>query len=86
MRSASPKPNKHWQEFTGKHQDPTMKLDTTCDDTPERLYIDIPERNMSVCIALTDEGIVVDVFAAEVRDEAIATCYAFTTDTVSGDN
>lgn len=41
-----------------------------------QLYIDIPSRTCSVEIHLTDDGIIVNVWPAQVADEPVATCWA----------
>jgi len=39
------------------------------------LYVDIPGCG-TVAINVTDEGIIVDIFSADVADESVATCGA----------
>lgn len=58
----------------------------TIDDTdaPERLYVDVPDRFMTVAIKKTDEGVVVDIFSLAVSGEPIATTYAFTAEATEG--
>lgn len=51
----------------------TKPFEVDWDNSDEdRLYIDIPGR-ASVCIVLTDEGVIVDLFDANIQLEAVAT-------------
>jgi len=49
----------------------TFQVDEASSDD-ERMYIDILSR-ASVCINVTDEGIIIDVWAAKVEDAPAAT-------------
>jgi hypothetical protein len=50
----------------------TFTVDQTITED-ERMHIDVAGR-ASVCIIVTDEGIIIDVYGAKVRDESAATC------------
>jgi hypothetical protein len=68
-----------WNYLAAKINEPepeadTFKVDTAnSDDT--HFYVDIPGR-ASVCIQVTDEGVIIDLFDAHVQDYSVATCGA----------
>lgn len=62
----------------------TFVIDHDSSDS-ERLYVDVPAAAASVQITLTDEGIIVDIWRAQVSDSSVATCAATFDEISDGD-